>query len=124
MEAAAPERADGGSDGEEESSGIAAPLESLPPQHKAAELQRLARQCRGTAVVSRDRQKVRASPGPRASRLPRPTVHMGAHGRRCTFLGSLTFSNAFHCGGGCSGWCYGSCTVQSGARPGLVCAPE
>ena len=31
MEAAAPERADGGSDGEEESSGIAAPLESLPP---------------------------------------------------------------------------------------------
>ena len=104
--------------------GIHRPLESLPPQHKAAELQRLARQCRGTAVVSRDRQKVRASPGPRASRLPRPTVHMGAHGRRCTFLGSLTFSNAFHCGGGCSGWCYGSCTVQSGARPGLVCAPE
>ena len=60
--------------------GIYRPLEGLPQQQKAAELQRLARQCRGTAVVSRDRQKVRASPGsgepPPAS--PRP------HGRART----------------------------------------
>ena len=94
--------------------GIHRPLESLPPQHKAAELQRLARVPRHRRRLQH-RQKVRGPGlGRAASASHRP------HGRARTqvyFLGSLTFSNATAVVAAADGAT--ACTQSGSARPGL-----